>query len=66
MNAWNASCYHEMDFSIPENSTVFEAVERFAAYYIGALVTTDENGKFGLRSSVIRTKSAPNISSSSK
>ena len=66
MNAWNASCYHEMDFSIPENSTVFEAVERFAAYDIGALVTTDENGKFGLRSSVIRTKSAPNISSSSK
>jgi hypothetical protein len=46
MNAWNASCYHEMDFSIPETSTVFEAVERFAAYDIGALVTTDENGKF--------------------
>lgn len=45
MNAWNASCYHEMDFSIPETATVFEAVERFAAYDIGALVTTDENGQ---------------------
>lgn len=46
LDAWNASCYHEMDYSIPETATVFEAVERLAAYDVGALVTTDENGKF--------------------
>lgn len=44
MSAWQKSCYYEMDFSIPEDSTVHEAVQRFAAYDIGCLVTTDTEG----------------------
>lgn len=34
-----------MDFTIPEDSTVYEAVQKFAAYDIGCLVTTDASGK---------------------
>mmetsp|Transcript_379 Transcript_379/g.487 ORF Transcript_379/g.487 Transcript_379/m.487 type:complete len:183 (-) Transcript_379:72-620(-) len=45
LSAWNKSCYHEMDFTIPESASVFEAVERFSAYDVGALVTTDDDGK---------------------
>jgi hypothetical protein len=44
IDAWNRSCYHEMDFTISEDSTVYEAVERFSAYDVGALVTTDKQG----------------------
>eukprot|EP00554_Chaetoceros_debilis_P005552 CAMPEP_0194073992 /NCGR_PEP_ID=MMETSP0149-20130528/1195_1 /TAXON_ID=122233 /ORGANISM="Chaetoceros debilis, Strain MM31A-1" /LENGTH=192 /DNA_ID=CAMNT_0038754067 /DNA_START=59 /DNA_END=637 /DNA_ORIENTATION=+ len=43
--AWEKSCYFEMDFTIPEESHVFEAIQKFAAYDIGCLVTTDEDGK---------------------
>mmetsp|Transcript_7764 Transcript_7764/g.11101 ORF Transcript_7764/g.11101 Transcript_7764/m.11101 type:complete len:205 (+) Transcript_7764:155-769(+) len=45
MDAWEKSCYHEMDFTISENDTVYEAVQKFSAYDVGALVTTDEDGK---------------------
>lgn len=45
VDAWNKSCYHEMDFTINENSTVFDAVEKFAAFDVGALVTVDDEGK---------------------
>jgi len=45
LDAWNKSCYHEMDFSISEEATVFEAVERMSAYDVGALVTTDAAGE---------------------
>jgi predicted transcriptional regulator len=45
IDAWNKSCYHEMDFTIPETSTVYEAVEKFSAYDVGALVTVDEAGE---------------------
>jgi hypothetical protein len=46
IDAWNRSCYYEMDFTISEDSTVYEAVERFSAYDVGALVTTDKNGEW--------------------
>ena len=39
------SCYFEINFTIPEEATVYEAVQRFAAYDIGCLVTTNANGK---------------------
>jgi len=45
-SAWEKSCYFEMDFTVPESSTVYEAVQKFAAYDVGCLVTTDEAGKF--------------------
>lgn len=37
-NAWAKSCYFKIDFKIDENATVYEAVQRFAAYNIGCLV----------------------------
>jgi len=43
-SAWEKSCYFEMDFSISEEATVYEAVQKFAAYDIGCLVTTDVKG----------------------
>jgi hypothetical protein len=47
-SAWEKSCYFEMEFTIPEESTVYEAVQKFAAYDVGCLVTTDEQGRFEL------------------
>lgn len=44
-NAWEKSCYFHMDFTIPDDATVFEAVQKFAAYDIGCLVTTDDKGR---------------------
>mmetsp|Transcript_10727 Transcript_10727/g.13563 ORF Transcript_10727/g.13563 Transcript_10727/m.13563 type:complete len:199 (-) Transcript_10727:485-1081(-) len=43
-SAWEKSCYFEMDFTVPEEATVYEAVQKFAAYDVGCLVTTDANG----------------------
>jgi len=42
--AWKKSCYVEIDFTIKEDQTVYDAVQRFAAYDIGALVVVDTNG----------------------
>lgn len=47
LSAWEKSCYHELDFTIPEEATVYEAVERFSAYDIGALVATNTKGEHG-------------------
>jgi len=43
--AWSKSCYSGIDYTIDQNSPVIDAVEKFAAYNVGALVTTDEDGK---------------------
>jgi predicted transcriptional regulator len=45
-SAWKKSCYFEMDFTISEDASVYEAVQKFAAYDVGCLVTTDSAGKF--------------------
>ncbi len=47
-SAWEKSCYFEMDFTVPEDATVYEAVQKFAAYDVGCLVTTDANGMWML------------------
>ena len=44
--AWKKSCYSGMDYTIDDNATVYEAVEKFAAYGVGCLVTKDAEGKF--------------------
>ena len=44
-DAWNKSCYSEMDYTINEDLPVYEAVQKFAAYNIGCLVTVDVAGK---------------------
>mmetsp|Transcript_10735 Transcript_10735/g.19463 ORF Transcript_10735/g.19463 Transcript_10735/m.19463 type:complete len:193 (+) Transcript_10735:137-715(+) len=43
--AWNKSCYSGIDYAIDDESTVFEAVNKFAAYNVGCLVTKDADGK---------------------
>ena len=37
------SCYFKIDFGISEDATVYEAVQRFAAYNIGALAVTNDD-----------------------
>ena len=43
-DAWNRSCYVEMDFTIHEESMVDDVVKRFSAYDIGCLVTVNSEG----------------------
>ena len=44
--AWNKSCYSGIDYTIGDDSPVLDAVEKFAAYNVGCLVTTDTTGMF--------------------
>jgi len=44
--AWKQSCYMAIDFTISEDASVYEAVQRFSAFNIGCLVTTDADGEF--------------------
>ena len=45
-DALKFSGYSEIDFTIPENSMVYEAVQKFAAFNIGCLVTVDAAGTY--------------------
>uniref|UniRef100_A0A7S1XTH5 CBS domain-containing protein n=1 Tax=Phaeomonas parva TaxID=124430 RepID=A0A7S1XTH5_9STRA len=36
--AWEKSCYFKIDFKISQDASVYEAVQKFAAYNIGCLV----------------------------
>lgn len=40
-----AFLFEKMDFVIPEDAMVYEAIQRFAAYSIGALAVTNAKGK---------------------
>ena len=44
--AYKNSCYMQIDFTINEEESVYEAVQRFSAYNVGCLVTTDASGKW--------------------
>ena len=44
-SAWEKSCYKNMEYTISDSMTVFDAVQRFSAYNVGALVTVDDKGK---------------------
>jgi predicted transcriptional regulator len=44
-DALKFSGYQEIDFTIKETAMVYEAVQKFAAFNIGCLVTTDAAGK---------------------
>lgn len=43
-DAWQKSCYVQIDYTISEEATVYDAIQRFAAYDIGCLVTVDSEG----------------------
>ena len=45
-DAWQKSCYVQIDYTISEEATVYDAIQRFAAYDIGCLVTVDSEGAF--------------------
>ena len=42
--AWEKSCYNKIDYTISDDLTVYEAVQRFSAYNVGALVTINGEG----------------------
>lgn len=44
-HAWNKSCYSGIDYTISDDATVFQLVEKLAAYDVGCLVTKDAEGK---------------------
>ena len=35
-DAWTKSCYSEIDYTINDDAAVYDAVQKFAAYNIGA------------------------------
>ncbi|KAL7522586.1 hypothetical protein ACHAWX_007284 [Stephanocyclus meneghinianus] len=43
-DAWNKSCYSDIDYTISDDAAVYDAVQKFAAYNIGCLVTKDSEG----------------------
>ena len=43
-DALKFSGYSAIDFTIPEDSPTYDAVQKFAAFNIGCLVTTDAAG----------------------
>lgn len=47
-DAWKKSCYVEIDYTIDENMTVYDAVQKFSAYDIGCLVTTADDNISGV------------------
>ena len=48
-DALRFSGYSAIDFTIPEDAPVYDAVQKFAAFNIGCLVTVDAAGKIGKR-----------------
>mmetsp|Transcript_25572 Transcript_25572/g.38036 ORF Transcript_25572/g.38036 Transcript_25572/m.38036 type:complete len:214 (-) Transcript_25572:148-789(-) len=43
-DAYAASCYVEIDYTINDEASVYDCVQRFAAFNIGCLVTVDNDG----------------------
>jgi len=46
--AFQKSCYYKIDFKIPENATVYQAIQKFAAYNIGCLAVTNNDKVVGV------------------
>ena len=44
--AWEKSCYNKIDYTISDDLSVYDAVQRFSAYNVGALVTTNGDGQY--------------------
>lgn len=44
-DARSVSGYASIDYTISEDATVYDAVQKFAAFNIGALVVTDKSGE---------------------
>ena len=44
-HAWKKSCYNGIDYTIGDDCTVLEAIQKLAAYDVVCLVTTYANGE---------------------
>lgn len=46
-DAWKRSCFSGMgkDFTIHDNASVYDAVQKLAGFNIGCLVTVDDDGE---------------------
>ena len=47
-HAMQKSCYYKIDFKIDEDAMVYEAVQRFAAYNLGALAVSSKGKVVGI------------------
>ena len=45
-DAWKKSCYMEIEYTIDDELSVYDAVQRMSAFDIGCLVTVDSAGMF--------------------
>jgi predicted transcriptional regulator len=52
-DARKVSGYSDIDYAINEDAPVIDAVQKFAAYNIGCLVTTDADGRYLLVASCV-------------
>lgn len=43
-DAWRKSCFSGLDFTVNDESSVYEAVQKLAGFNIGCLVTVDDEG----------------------
>jgi len=46
-SALNKSCYLKIDFKVPEEAPVYDAIQRMAAHNIGCLAVTEGDGSSG-------------------
>uniref|UniRef100_A0A7S2XTM4 CBS domain-containing protein n=1 Tax=Attheya septentrionalis TaxID=420275 RepID=A0A7S2XTM4_9STRA len=44
-DAWKKSCFVKIDFTVPEESTAYDAVQKLAAFKVGCLITVDASGR---------------------
>lgn len=43
-DAWRKSCFSGLDFSINDEASVYDAVQKLAGFNVGCLVTVDDEG----------------------
>lgn len=46
--AFEKSCYNDMDFTINEEDSMYNAVQKFSAFKVGSLVVVDGEGAYQL------------------
>ncbi|KAG5192271.1 hypothetical protein JKP88DRAFT_191206 [Tribonema minus] len=47
-HAWEKSCYYNIDYMIDQESKVYDAVQRMAAFNVGCLVVTEQSKPVGV------------------
>lgn len=60
-DAWNKSCYSGIDYTVNEDLPVYEAVQKFAAYNVGCLVTVDAEGEGKFAAHMLSCEKVPRL-----